>query len=171
MDGQKPNLDILTGLLKRQISLHRDLMDLVKREREHLVKADIKAIGDATFEKEALVAEVQKSEIDRGRWITAVAAHVAEEPETISLERIIGIYGEEHREQLQSLRATLRVLISKIRELNLDNAELTRNALTEAQVMKQNALGMTADRANVYGPKGKMGGGKDRSSRMVSSEA
>lgn len=58
MEG--PNLDELQKNLKHQLTLYRQLVDVLREEKEHLVAVRFKEIREATYAKEALFDEIQR---------------------------------------------------------------------------------------------------------------
>lgn len=171
MDGQTPSLQTLLEILKRELSLHKQLFDILKLEREALAKVDIKAIREATFNKEQLLADIMREESGRRRWLDLLSDTTGVAVADLSAEKVAEIYGNAHFEQLVSVRNALRYMLVQVRELNGENQKLTEHALRESQLMKENALGMTGDRAATYGPKGNMGVAKEKNARLLSREA
>ena len=171
MDGQTPNLQILLEILKRELSLHKQLHDVLKVEREALIGVSIKDIRECTFLKEGLLAEILREENGRRRWVQALADASGLDAAALSAEKVAELYGNTHFEQLVSVRNALRYMILQVREHNDENQQLTENALRESQLMKENALGMTGDRAATYGPKGAMGTAIEKNPRIFSQKA
>lgn len=171
MDGQIPNLENLFEILRRELALHKELLALVKSEKEALVAVNIKGIRDATFNKESLLSDVQREEASRRRWVADLANHTGLSEAELTAEKVAEIYGSQYFESLVSLRNALRFILLQLKEVNSENQRLTENALRESQLMKENALGMTGDRAATYGPRGNMGMAKEKNSRILSREA
>ena len=171
MDGQTPNLQILQEILKRELSLHKQLYDTLKLEKEALVGVSIKDIRECTFNKEGLLADIMREETARRRWVQALSDASGIDTADLSAEKVAELYGNTHYEQLISVRNALRYLVVQVRELNSENQKLTEHALEESQLMKENALGMTGDRAATYGPKGNMGMAKEKNARIFSQKA
>ncbi len=171
MDGQAPNLQNLIEILKHELALHKQLFDVLNAERAALVDVDLKQIREVTFTKEGLLADIQREEVRRRRWVDALSDYSGITPNDLSAEKVAEVYGGLEREQLVSLRNGLRYLLMQAREINSENQKLTENALRESQLLKENALGMGGDRAATYGPKGSMGMAKDRGSRIITREA
>ena len=171
MDGQAPNLQNLIEILKHELALHKQLFDVLKAERAALVDVDLKQIREVTFAKEGLLADIQREEVRRRRWVEGLSDYSGIAAAELSAEKIAEVFGGLEREQLVNLRNGLRYLLLQARDANLENQKLTENALRESQLMKENALGMGGDRAATYGPRGNMGMAKDRGSRIITREA
>ncbi|MGZ3713558.1 MAG: flagellar export chaperone FlgN, partial [Bdellovibrionota bacterium] len=69
MDGLAPDLEELTKNLKHQLTLYRQLVDVLRLEREHIVAVRLKEIRESTYSKEALMDEAQREEFRRMRWV------------------------------------------------------------------------------------------------------
>lgn len=173
MDGQAPNLEELQKNLKHQLSLYRQLVDLLREEREHVIAVRFKEIRECTYSKEALLDEIHREEFRRQRWVREAAGfcQIAEKDFTIeaTAERLAE---PAQREPLLSLKFALLHLIKKAREMNADNRVLVESALKDAQVLKRNILGLSSDQPQVYGPSGSLGNSaRDQSARFLSKEA
>lgn len=173
MEGQAPNLDELQKNLRHQLTLYRQLVDLLRTEREHVVAVRMKEIRECTYAKEALLDEIQREEFRRQRWTKEAAIFLSLPESDVTMEVVAKRIGEpEQFEPLISLRQTLLHLVKKARDLNQDNQRLVQAALKDAQALKRNILGLSSDQPQVYGPKGNMGGGpRDQAARFFNKEA
>lgn len=170
MDG--PNLDELQKNLRHQLTLYRQLVDVLREEKEHLVGVKFKEIREATYAKEALFDEIQREEFRRRKWVQAAAPVLGVAEKEVTMEMIAAKFGgAELYEPLVSLRNTLLVMVKKAREMNLDNKRLVENALKDAQELKKNILGLSSEQPQVYGPKGSMGANpRDQSARFLNKD-
>jgi flagellar biosynthesis/type III secretory pathway chaperone len=173
MEGQAPNLEELDKNLRHQLTLYRQLIDLLREEHDHLVGARLKEIRECTYSKEAIFDEIQREEFRRQRWTRQAAAFLGVPEKEVTMELVAArIGGPEKYEPMVSLRNTLLHMVKKAKEMNLDNLRLVQSALKDAQEMKKSVLGLSSDQPQVYGPKGKMGGSvPDQSARFLSQEA
>ena len=169
MDGQLPKLEVLTKNLTRQITLYKEMLTVVRGEKEHLIKVNVRGIQEATFAKEVLLVELQSVEHERRRWVLKVGDHFQKDPDDLDIESILPLYRDENREKILRLRNTLKVLIHAVKDMGLDNQRLVANALRESQAMKENALGISNEKAKVYGPKGGIEK-RDNTARIFSSK-
>lgn len=173
MEGQAPNLDELNKNLRHQLSLYRQLVDLLRVEKEFIVGVKLKEIRESTYSKEAILDEIHREELRRRRWIKEAADFLKISEKEITVEIVATkLANPADYESLVSLKNTLLHFIKKAQEMNLEIRALTENALNDAQALKRNILGLTSDRPQTYGPKGSMGGGAaDRGARFISKEA
>lgn len=171
MEGLVPNIEELITNLNRQVTLYRQMIDLVREEREHIVGLKFRELREDTYSKEAIIDEIQREDYRRVRWIASAAKVLGRDVKDITIEIIASEMARAHYETLMSVKNTLLVLIKKAKEMNHENKRLVEIALGDAQEMKKNILGITSDQPQTYGPKGSMGPMKDTSARMLNKEA
>ena len=168
MEG--PKLEELQNNLKHQLTLYRQLIDVLRDEREHLVAVRFKEIRECTYAKEALFDEISREEFRRRKWVQHAAQLIGVPEKDVTMEVVAAKFGgPELYEPLISLRNTLRHMLGKAKEMNLENKRLVESALSDAQELKKNILGISSGQPQVYGPKGAMGaaGTRDHSSRFL----
>jgi flagellar biosynthesis/type III secretory pathway chaperone len=170
MEG--PNLEELQKNLKHQLTLYRQLVDVLRDEKEHLIGVRFKEIREATYAKEALFDEIQREEFRRRKWVEAAAPVIGVSADEVTMEMIASKFGgPELYEPLISLKQTLLVMVKKAREMNLDNKRLVESALRDATELKKNILGLSSEQPQVYGPKGSMGTNpRDQSARFLNKD-
>lgn len=172
MDGKmKAAMDEIVVILKNELALYKDLLEVLKRERTSLVSVKLKEIREATLIKETLLSEIHREEIARARWNAAFSADSGIDVLELTVDRIIDHVGPAASEALANVRTALKFMILETKQVNSENQKLTESALREAHSMKENALGMSGDRAVTYGPKGAVGKNNERNARLVSHEA
>lgn len=172
MEGQSPNLDELQKNLKHQLTLYRQLVDLLRDEKEHIVGVRLKEIREATYAKEAILDEIHREEFRRQKWVKEAAALLGVPAADLTMELVAArIGGKDLYEPLISLRNTLTHMVRKAQEMNADNKRLVESALKDAQELKRNILGISSDQPQVYGPKGNVNTGVRDQARFLSKEA
>ena len=65
MEGIAPNLEELLKNLKHQMALYRQLVDLLRIEKEYLIQVALKEVRESTYSKEALLDEIHREEYRR----------------------------------------------------------------------------------------------------------
>jgi flagellar biosynthesis/type III secretory pathway chaperone len=170
MEG--PNLEELQKNLKHQLTLYRQLVDVLRDEKEHLVAVRFKEIRECTYSKEALFDELQREEHRRRRWVQQAAPVIGVPEKDVTMEMIASKFGgPELYEPLVSLKNALLVMVKKAREMNVENKRLVENALRDAQQLKRNILGLSSEQPQVYGPKGALGSNpRDQSARFLNKD-
>lgn len=170
MEG--PNLEELQKNLKHQLTLYRQLVDVLRDEKEHLVAVHFKEIREATYAKEALFDEIQREEYRRRKWVQQAAPVLGVAEKDVTMEMIASKFGGPGLyEPLVSLKNALLVMVKKAREMTIDNKRLVESALKDAQELKRNILGLSSEQPQVYGPKGNMGTNpRDTSARFLNKD-
>jgi flagellar biosynthesis/type III secretory pathway chaperone len=159
--------------LQRLIGLHRQLLDCVRMERDALVAADLKAIQEATYAKQALIEGIRQAETERLRATGELAILWKRPVKDLTLsEVVIAIQARDPKaaEALRSSFNALTVMIKRIREQNDDNRGLVERSLEHVHEMKRNVLGEAQPNTGTYtqqGQKNPATGG----ARLISKEA
>jgi flagellar biosynthesis/type III secretory pathway chaperone len=169
MSMEGPKLEELQNNLRHQLTLFRQLVDVLRDEKEHLVAVRFKEIRESTYAKEALFDEIQREEFRRKKWVGLAAQVIGMNEKDVTMEAIASKFaGPENYESLISLRNALQVMVKKAKDMNGDNKRLVEKALVEAQALKRNILGLSSEQPQVYGPKGNMGTNpRDSSARFL----
>lgn len=171
-DRQSPNIEELQNNLKHQLTLYRQLIDVLRDEKEHLIAVRFKEIREATYSKEAIFDEIHREEFRRMRWVRQAAAFLQISEKEVTMELVAAkIGGPELFESLISLRNTILHMVKKAKDMNLDNKRLVESALKDAHELKRNILGLSSEQPQVYGPKGSMGTNpRDQSARFLNKD-
>lgn len=160
--------------LQKLIGLHRQLLELVRQEREALVAADLNRIQECVFGKEALLDQLRSEEAARMKVIAELSVMMRKPIAELTLTRLIldaqGIRMD-LSEQLRSSFNMLQVLIQRITEQNAQNGALVEKSLSHVDQMKQNVLGETVPAATTYGSSGKRVNRSTSGARLISQEA
>lgn len=173
MEGQAPSLEELQKNLRHQLALYRQLVDLLRDEKDHIVGVRLKEVRECTYSKEALLDEIHREEFRRQRWSKEAASFLGLPVTEMTMDIVAArIAPPDQHEQVISLKLALTHMVKKAKEMNAENRALVESALRDAQELKKNVLGLSSDRPQVYGPKGSMGSGvADRGARFLSKEA
>ena len=172
-DGLAPDLEELQKNLRHQLSLYRQLVDLLREEKEHLVAVRLKDVRECTYAKEALLDEILREEHRRRRWVAEAAASLSVPEAELTVETLAHRLAPlDQHDGYRSLKSTLAHLIKRARDMNDENRRLTEVALRDAQELKKNILGLSSGQPQTYGPKGSVGQGpRDQSARFLNQEA
>ena len=173
MEGLAPNLEELQKNLRHQLTIYRQLVDLLRVEREHIIAVRFKEIRECTYSKEALLDEIQREEFRRIRWVKEASLFLGLPEKEVTMEVVATRIGaSEQFEQFFSLKQAMLHMVKKARDMNQDNQALVESALKDAQQLKRNILGLSSDQPQVYGPKGNMGGqAREQGARFFNKEA
>ena len=166
-------LEQLYQNLQKLVGLHRQLLDVVRVERQALVDAELRAIEEATFAKQALIESLQRAETERMRTVAELSLAWKRPLGELTLNAIIlRVQGDDLKaaDQLRSVYNALAILIKRVTEQNEDNKALVTKSLEHLQQMKFNVLGDTTPKSNTYNQQGKKAHGTG-ASRLISQEA
>jgi hypothetical protein len=159
-------------ILENLVGLHRQLVEVVRSEREALVSADLKAIQERTYAKEALIEQIRAQESARVRQVSALAILWRKPLRELTLPKlIIEVQGKDLAlaEQFRTLFNTLSLLVQRIEQLNQDNRALVQKSLDHIEDMKRNVLGEASPKSNTYNPQGQRAHNAG-TSRLISKE-
>lgn len=169
------SLTQMMAFLQRLVGLHRQLLELVRAEREALAQADLKSLEKATELKLGVIEGIRQTESERLTKIGVWAVQLKKHPNDFTLQNLIlsveptdpKIAG-----QLRTLYQTLSLLIQRIRDQNRDAQALIEKSLFHINEMKSNALKESSPASSTYTSQGqKIGGtGSARESRLIWTE-
>jgi hypothetical protein len=160
-------------ILQKQIGFHRQLLEVVRLERESLINADLKAIQECTFAKEGLIESIRGAESERMRMVGELAMIWRKPAKDLTLNQIIiEIQGKDLKlaDQLRSSLTTLSIMVQRISEQNKANREIVDRSMVHINAMKKNVLGESTPRSDTYSSQGQKISPQS-SSRLISKEA
>ena len=160
-------------ILQKLTGLHRQLMEVVRAERDALISADLKEIQTQTFAKQAIIEEIHHTESARLKLMVDLAVQWNKPSHELTLPNIIiQVQGTDLKgaEQLRTTFNALTVLIQRISTQNKDNRVLVEHSLEHVHQMKKNILGESTPRTNTYTQQGQSVNGPSVS-RILSREA
>lgn len=150
---------------------YRLLLDLVRKEKEILIKADRDALEENNKLKEDLLFKLRAQDALRSRYAIDLATLVggdAHNPRLLELAQKIA--GTPISERLRTLHATLEMLIKRITEINKENEEFARTALKSLNGALNEVKG-TISGKSTYERKGQVKAGPNTAGNFVSKEA
>lgn len=109
---------------------YRALLDLVRKEKEFLLAADLEKIQETNLNKETILFKVRALDVARERHAKDLAAHVGgdvENPRLLELAQKLS--GTDKGESLRQMHSTLELLVRRASELNRENEGYANAAL------------------------------------------
>lgn len=149
---------------------YRGMLDVLRKEQEALVKADLKGITESHQNKEALLYKIRGLDSARERYAKELGWLLDIESTQPRLLEIATKMSSENGDKLRRMHAGMDILVRKVVELNRDNETYTTSALNTLN----GALGEIKDTVSgkkTYEKKGKMNYGPDKAGNFVSKEA
>jgi hypothetical protein len=159
--------------LQKLLTLHRQLLDLLRAEKEALVDADPGKIEELALSKQGLLDQIALVDELRRRLVASVAAAAKIPAESVALSRVAIIaQGIEVRlgEQFRSVQQALSHILSKVDEQGSYNRSLVEQSLERLIQMKRNIIGSEAPKAGTYSSSGQQNA-PGPGARLISREA
>lgn len=158
------NLDDLT-------KSYRSLLELVRKEKEILLKADREALDENNRLKEDMLFKLRSHDALRSRYASELASQVGADHENPRLLEIAQKMGPgAHSDRLRTQHATLDLVIRRITEINKENEEYAQSALKNLGGALNDIKG-TLSGKKTYSGKGQYKAGPEQSGHFVSKEA
>lgn len=164
------NTERLIANLEELTKQYRLLLDLVRKEKQILIDAQIDLINDCNFQKEVLINKIQELDALRSNHAGELAQQLNipnEEARLLNIARHVGgIQGD----KLRSQHAALEIILKRLAELNKENADYAESALRNVGGALDNIKDSITGQ-KTYQNKGKYQQGGDTSGHFVSKEA
>jgi flagellar biosynthesis/type III secretory pathway chaperone len=162
------NITNLLSTLEEQIKVYRHLLDVVRKEKEILVSANLDELNENNRSKEAMLIKIRTLEADRIKW--AQAAHdelqLEGEPRLLEIARYLS---NEPSEKLRNVHSVLELLLRRVQEYNRQNEALVQSALSNITGAMKAIKGTLEDKPT-YQKKGEVEG-HTSAGQLVSREA
>lgn len=169
------NLDTaeLTGqlvtVLEEQIKVYRTLLDVVRKEKEILVSANLDELNENNRSKEAMLLKIRSLETQRMKFATDLSQALnlaAESPRLLDIAKYLS---DETGDKLRNLHSVLELLLRRVQEYNRQNETLVQNALSNI-TGAMNSIKGTLQEKPTYQKRGEVEGHAS-SGQLVSREA
>lgn len=161
----------LEGNLEELTKIYRSLLDIVRKEKENLLKADRDALEESNKLKEDILFRLRGQDALRSRYATELASMVgadSENPRLLELAQKLA--GTRAADRLRNQHAALDILIKRITDINKENEEYAKSALGTLSGAL-NDIKDTLSGKKTYGGKGQYKTGPQVSGNFVSKEA
>jgi flagellar biosynthesis/type III secretory pathway chaperone len=159
--------------LQKLLTLHRQLLDLLRAERQALVDADPAKIEELALSKQGLLDQIALADESRRKLVSSVAAAARLPAETVALSRVaIVAQGLQVKlgEQFRSVQQALSHILTKVEEQGAYNRALVEQSLERLVQMKRNIVGSEAPKSGTYSASGQQAA-PGSGARLISREA
>lgn len=146
-------LEALVVAMKRELDLHKKLMQSGRDKQQALVKGDMPVIDRVTRDEEGLVMSVGDAAAQRMQLTLEVGRMLSLPEDQISITQIAHHVGEPGRSQLLSFGNELKGLVNDVVRVNRQNKSLTEQSLGFIRDFLM-ILGGGADPATTYTKRG-----------------
>lgn len=151
-------IGMLEAILKRQIALHRQMLEVAGRKQDSIVNGDLAALEKEVAEEKRLVAEIEDEERRRQAVMPAVKSGLGLAASAEKLGDIIPAMPEPERENLAGIRAELKAVLEQVQLKSRHNAELLKASLEHVDAFLRSLAEASAPDAN-YRKDGRRAGG------------
>ena len=149
---------------------YRQLLDLVRKEKQILIDANVDLINASNLQKEILINKIQELDVHRTNYANEVAEKLNIAKSEARLLNIANHLGGPHGDKLRSQHSALEMLLKRTAELNKENATYA-DAAVQTVGKALDGIRETLMGQKTYQNKGKYQTGADKSGHLVSKEA
>lgn len=159
----------LIAVLDEQIKLYRHLLEVVRKEKDILISANLDDLNENNRVKEAMLIKIRALEADRIARATEVCAGLGIAAESPRLLEIARYAAEPVAGKLRNMHSVLELLLRRVQEYNRQNEALVASALNNI-TGAMNAIKGTLQEKPTYQKKGEVAGAAS-AGQIVSREA
>ena len=168
--GLTENLPKLVTLLEEQITLYRHLLEVVRKEKDILISANLDDLNETNRTKEAMLLKIRAIEAQRVKAASDVAQDLGLSPENPRLLEMAIYLPDEAGDRLRSIHSVLELLLKRVQELNGQNEVLVQSALVNVTGAMNSIRGTLQDKPK-YQRHGDVDPGVTPSGQLVRREA
>lgn len=166
---QAQQVEKLVTVLEEQIRVYRHLLDIVRKEKDILVSANLDDLNENNRSKEAMLIKIRALEVERQRFAMDLFQSLnlkGEHPRLLEMARYLD---NETADKLRNIHSVLELLLKRVQEFNKQNEALVQAALTNITGAMKTIKGELSDKST-YQKKGEVEG-VTSSGQLVSREA
>ena len=151
------------------VKVYRHILNVVRKEREILIAADLEELNLNNRSKEAMLIKAKALEGDRLELVNELA-ELEGLQSPVRLRQLAQHFGGESGERLLKLNSVLKLLLQRVKDFNLQNEELVGRALDSITGGMDSIRDSVGEQPN-YKKGGELDESKPGSGRLVSREA
>ncbi len=160
----------LLNTLEEMTTLYRQLLDIVRKEKEMLLAAQLDNLTENNLLKDQVLMKIRLADTLRFKHAQELASVVKAEIESPRLLEIAQKMPQAQGDQLRSLHATLDLLIKRLMEFNTENQTYAQSALKTLNGTMDD-IKETLTGKKTYEKKGQYKAGPSPAGNFVSKEA
>jgi flagellar biosynthesis/type III secretory pathway chaperone len=162
-------MTVLIDVLENEIKVYRHLLDVVRKEKDILISANLDELNENNRTKEAMLLKIRALEAQRLKVSVEAYQELGLNGEHPRLLEMAKHVDDETAEKLRNIHSVLDLLLRRIQEFNRQNEELVQSALTNV-TGAMNAIKGTLQEKPTYQKKGEIEGHAS-AGQLVSREA
>lgn len=164
------NVGELIQNLEEQVKVYRHLLEVVRKEKDILISANLDDLNENNRTKEAMLLKIRSLEMERIKLASGICDSIGltqEEPRLLEIARLVG---GEPADRLRSIHSVLELLLRRVQEYNQQNETLVQAALANV-TGAMNAIRGTLQEKSTYQRKGEVAAQPASAGQLVSKEA
>lgn len=124
-------MEELIDVLSKEEEQYQGLIELGKRKREVVIKADIKTLDEITAQEQDVASRLQNLAKKRTKVLNDMATVLGKEPKEVTVTKMISYLGEQPAEQKKLMDVKERLLAAgkEMASINEQNEILLKQAL------------------------------------------
>lgn len=163
-------LDPLIQNLDEQVKVYRHLLDIVRKEKDILISANLDDLNENNRSKEAMLIRIRSLENSRIELAKRLGASLGMESQSPRLLDIALRLEAKDADRLRSIHSVLDLLLKRVQEHNRKNEVLVQSALANVTGAMNNLKNVLEDK-KTYERKGEKARPANISGQLVSREA
>jgi FlgN protein len=159
----------LVSVLEEQIRVYRHLLEIVRKEKDILVAANLDDLNENNRAKEAMLIKIRSLEADRLGKALLLYQDLnlkGENPRLLEMARYLNT---ESADKLRNIHSVMELLLRRVQEYNKQNEALVQAALSNITGAMKEIKGTLAEKPT-YQKKGEVEG-VTQAGQLVSREA
>jgi flagellar biosynthesis/type III secretory pathway chaperone len=148
---------------------YRQILELVRKEKELLIAADVEKLAENNQAKEDLLYKIKTCDSFREKYAKEYAFTIGADSTQPRLLELAQTVGGAEGDRLRTIHAMLQLLVSRVQTLNKENEEFAQSALSKLGGALDEIKG-TLSGKKTYGQKGQIAHGPDKAGNFVSKE-
>lgn len=170
--SQEKSYQKLVANLEELTKLYRQLLEVVRKEKDLLIAADIQKLGENNKDKEALLQKIRSQDSARERYAKEFA-HQLGLDNTVTyrlLDLAKALQPSDAENRLRTIHSMLEMVVSRVASLNKENEQYASSALNVLNGAMGNIKETLAGK-KTYARQGKMEYGPEKAGNFVRKEA
>lgn len=160
----------LENNLEEITKFYRQMVDLLRKEKELLIHADLEKIVESNKQKEFTLSRLKSLDSLRVKYASDLSEQLGLDPAQPRLLEIARKLGGARADKLRTVHAALEILVKKIPELNKENEQYVQSALLQLRGAMDNVK-ETLVGGVTYKREGYKDKGTEVSGNLISREA
>ncbi|PIS11706.1 MAG: flagellar protein FlgN [Bdellovibrio sp. CG10_big_fil_rev_8_21_14_0_10_47_8] len=115
--------------LEELTKLYRSLLDVVRKEKDILIAADVEKLNDSNKVKETLLYKIRSQDSARERYAKEFADLIGADSKNPRLLEMAKIIQGEEANRLRVIHAALEMLVKRASDINKENEQYAQSAL------------------------------------------